>query len=79
MYEARTPLDNAPVFVDAKEEPPKPDCMSKRFKFYVRKVKLADREDLSFHSCRHTTGSWLSISGDFRDSWALQYTGHGDV
>mgnify|MGYP006279758973 CR=1 FL=1 len=49
--------------MDANEEPPKPDRGSKRFKFYVRKAKLADREDLSFHSCRHTTGSWLSMQG----------------
>ncbi|MCS4180183.1 integrase [Salinibacter ruber] len=63
MYEARTPLDNEPVFVDADGEVPKPDRVSKRFKFYVRKAKLSDREELSFHSCRHTTGSWLSMQG----------------
>lgn len=63
MYEARTPLDNEPVFVDADDEPLKPDRVSKRFKFYVRKAKLADAEELSFHSCRHTTGSWLSMQG----------------
>jgi integrase len=40
---------------------PKPDRVSKRFKFYVRKAGLSDREELSFHSCRHTTGSWLSM------------------
>jgi integrase len=63
MYEVRTPLDNEPVFVDADGNPPKPDRVSKRFKFYVRKAKLRDREELSFHSCRHTTGSWLSMQG----------------
>jgi integrase len=63
MYEARSPLDNEPVFVDADGTPPKPDRVSKRFKFYVRKAKLSDREELSFHSCRHTTGSWLSMQG----------------
>lgn len=63
MYEARTPLDNEAVFVDANGDVPKPDRVSKRFKFYVRKAKLSDREELSFHSCRHTTGSWLSMQG----------------
>jgi len=63
MCEARTPPDNEPVFVDADGDVPKPDRVSKRFKFYVRKAKLSGREDLSFHSCRHTTGSWLSMQG----------------
>jgi len=63
MYETRDPLDNAPVFVDADGSPVKPDRVSKRFKFYVRKAKLPGREELSFHSCRHTTGSWLSMQG----------------
>jgi len=63
MQEERTPLDNEPVFVDADGDVPKPDRVSKRFKFYVRKAKLSNREELSFHSCRHTTGSWLSMQG----------------
>ena len=63
MDDARSPLDNEPVFVDANDDVPKPDRVSKRFKFYVRKAKLSDREELSFHSCRHTTGSWLSMQG----------------
>jgi integrase len=63
MNEARSPLDNEPVFVDASGDVPKPDRVSKRFKFYVRKAGLSDREELSFHSCRHTTGSWLSMQG----------------
>jgi len=49
--------------VDANDDVPKPDRVSKRFKFYVRKAKLSGREELSFHSCRHTTGSWLSMQG----------------
>lgn len=63
MNKARSPLDEEPVFVDADGDVPKPDRVSKRFKFYVRKAKLSRRKDLSFHSCRHTTGSWLSIQG----------------
>ena len=63
MDDARSPLDNEPVFVDANDDVPKPDRVSKRFKFYIRKAKLSDREELSFHSCRHTTGSWLSMQG----------------
>jgi integrase len=63
IQKERAPLDNEPVFVDADGNLPKPDRVSKRFKFYVRKAKLSDREELSFHSCRHTTGSWLSMQG----------------
>lgn len=63
MYEERQPTPGDPVFVVEDDEQPKPDRVSKRFKFYVRKAKLEDREDLSFHSCRHTTGSWLSMQG----------------
>jgi len=63
MKEERPSLDNDPVFVDASGDVPKPDRVSKRFKFYVRKAGLSDRDNLSFHSCRHTTGSWLSMQG----------------
>lgn len=35
--------------------------LSKRFKFYVRKAKLMNKEDLHFHSLRHTTASWVTI------------------
>lgn len=62
MYEAREPLPNAPVFVDDRGKPPRPDRVSKRFKFYVRKAKLKNREDLHFHSLRHTTASWLTMN-----------------
>ena len=63
MYGARDPLDAAPVFVDGDGKPLKPDRVSRRFKFYVRKAKLPEADRLSFHSCRHTCGSWLSIQG----------------
>lgn len=62
-YEERAPLEDEPVFLDADGDVPKPARVSKRFKFYVRKANLANQEDLSFHSCRHTTGSWLSMQG----------------
>jgi integrase len=47
MNEARSPLGNEPVFVDADGDPPKPDWGSRRFKFYVRKAKLSRRKELS--------------------------------
>jgi integrase len=61
MYGARDPLDNERVFVDGDGKPPKPDRVSRRFKFYVRKAKLPNADRLSFHSCRHTFCSWLSM------------------
>ena len=48
------------VFTDSKDRAIRPDRCSHRFKFFVRKAKLKDRERLSFHSLRHTTGSWLA-------------------
>ena len=63
VREARSPLDDEPIFADANNQVPKPDRVSKRFKFYVRKAGLSNQERLSFHSCRHTTGSWLSMQG----------------
>ena len=63
MKERRKPIPGDRVFLDANDEPPKEDRVTKRFKFYVRKAELEDKEDLKFHSCRHTTGSWLSMQG----------------
>ena len=54
---------DTPVFSDKDGNPIKPDRCSHRFKFFVRKAKLKDRERLSFHSLRHTTGSWLAMQG----------------
>jgi integrase len=63
MYERRSPHPTDQVFLDDRNKSPKPDRVSRRFKFYVRKAKLPHREDLSFHSCRHTTASWLTMNG----------------
>jgi site-specific recombinase XerD len=49
------------VFLDDRGEPVKPDRVSRRFKFYAEKAELADR--ITFHSCRHTTGTWLAMKG----------------
>lgn len=51
------------VFLDSRDLPPKPDRVSKRFKFYVRKAGLKNADRLHFHSLRHTTGSWLAMKG----------------
>lgn len=63
MHEARTPIPNEPVFTDDNGESPRPDRVTKRFKKYVRKAKLKDREDLHFHSLRHSTASHLTMEG----------------
>jgi integrase len=57
MSEARTDDLDGPVFTDRNGNRLKLDRISKRFKFYVRKAKLPDRDRLPFHSLRHTTGS----------------------
>lgn len=54
---------DGPVFTDRRGLPLKPDRLSERFKFFVRKAKLKNREDLRFQSLRHTCGAWLASSG----------------
>lgn len=61
MNDARTDDLDGPVFTDKNDNPIKLDRISKRFKFYVRKAGLKDKERLHFHSLRHTTGSWLAM------------------
>jgi site-specific recombinase XerD len=63
MHEAQNPIPNQPVFTDKNGESPRPDRVTKRFKKYVRKAKLKDREDLHFHSLRHSTASHLMMKG----------------
>jgi integrase len=52
---------DGPVLTDRRGLPVKPDRISKRFKFFVRKAKLDER--FHFHSLRHTTASWLAMRG----------------
>jgi integrase len=63
MHAARTDDLDGPVFTDRNGNRVKLDRISKRFKFYVRKAKLKNKERLHFHSLRHTTGSWLAMKG----------------
>jgi integrase len=63
MHEAANPIPNEPVFTDDRGESPRPDRVTKRFKHYVRKAKLRDREELHFHSLRHSTASHLTMEG----------------
>lgn len=63
LKEKKQPTSNEPVFTDEKGASPRPGRVTKRFKKYVRKAKLPDREELHFHSLRHTTASWLTMEG----------------
>jgi integrase len=54
---------DGPVFTDRDGQPIRPNRVTRRFKFFVRKAKLKDRDDLKFHSLRHTCGAWLASSG----------------
>lgn len=62
-YERRDPDPSAHVVVDGDSLPVKPDRVSKRFKFFVRKAKLSGREGISFHTLRHSCASWLIQQG----------------
>jgi len=54
---------DGPVFTDRSGHPIKPGRVTKRFKHFVRKAKLREREELHFHSLRHTCGAWLASAG----------------
>jgi len=62
-HERREPDPSAHVIVDGDDLPVKPDRVSKRFKFFVRKAKLSGREGISFHTLRHSCASWLIQQG----------------
>lgn len=53
MYSGRS----GRVFLAPDGAPPKPDRVTKRFKFYVRKAMLPQRERLKLHCTRHTTAA----------------------
>jgi integrase len=66
MRDERNPDSTDPVFVDSDGHPISarhPVWVSKKFKEYVRRTDLSYREELSFHSTRHTTASWLVMEG----------------
>ena len=67
MRNAQTPTPNEPVFTDDRGESPRPGRVTKRFKKYVRKAKLKDREELCFHSLRHSTASHLTMDGHSKE------------
>lgn len=54
---------DGPVFTDRRRLPIKPGRITTRFKDFVRKAKLKQREELHFHSLRHTCGAWLASAG----------------
>ena len=62
-YERRDPDPSDYVIVDSDRDRIKPDRVSKRFKFFVRKAKLSGRENVSFHTLRHSCASWLIQQG----------------
>ena len=63
LHEERQPDGGEHVFRDREGRNIKPNRASKRFKFFVRKAKLPERERLRLHSLRHTAGSWLAMRG----------------
>lgn len=63
LHAERSPDPTDPVFIDRTGAAVKPNRATRRFKFFVRKAMLKDREDLSFHSLRHTCGAWLASGG----------------
>lgn len=62
-HERRDPDPSAHVIVDDDNQPIRGDRVSHRFKFFVRKAKLSGREQIRFHSLRHSCASWLIQQG----------------
>jgi integrase len=62
-HEHRDPKPSAHIIVDSDNEPIRKDRVSHRFKFFVRKAKLSGREQIRFHSLRHSCASWLIQQG----------------
>lgn len=61
-YEQRDAFDG-PVIVDRDGTAPRPERLTRGFKRMVRGAGLKGREDLHFHSLRHTCGAWLASQG----------------
>ena len=59
MRHQRSPSSADSVFIDARQKKVRPDRVSRRFRFYADLAKLPSR--LTFHSCRHSTGTWLAM------------------
>lgn len=62
-HERRDPDPSAHVVMDGDNQPIRGDRVSHRFKFFVRKAKLSGREQIRFHSLRHSCASWLIQQG----------------
>ena len=62
-HERHDPDPSAHVIVDGHNQPIRGDRVSHRFKFFVRKAKLSGREQIRFHSLRHSCASWLIQQG----------------
>ncbi|WP_263819466.1 tyrosine-type recombinase/integrase [Salinibacter sp.] len=62
-HERRDPDPSAHIIVDSDNQPIREDRVSHRFKFFVRKAKLSGREQIHFHTLRHSCAAWLLQQG----------------
>jgi integrase len=51
------------VLTNRNDETIKPNTLTQRFKFFVRKADLDNQERLSVHSLRDTAATWLAMEG----------------
>ena len=51
------------VIVMADGARPRPNRLTRTFKRMVKGAKLKDRDNLNFHSLRHSCGAWLASQG----------------